>query len=131
MSKKIQTYSDLIDEKQRLETLLSVQKHEMRANWDSVKLELAPVQNVFTFIGKFFKRDRSNPMLTYGINFAGNIFLKKFLLAKADWVSRLILPIFIKNYSSHLLTGEKAHSIIGKIKSLFRRKRSTPESMQY
>ena len=63
-----------------------------------------------------------------GIDFAGDMVLRKMLLAKADWVTRLLLPVFLKNHSSHLFTsGEGPRNLFGKIRSLFKRKKEEPE----
>lgn len=121
---KIHTYDDLLAEKQRLETLLGIQKQQIRSNFEEVKNELAPVRQVFGFIGKITKRDKSNPLLSIGIDMAGDVFLRKFLFAKADWISRLVLPFFIKNYSTNVLSAAKGNSVFQKIRNLFRRDKS-------
>jgi hypothetical protein len=47
--------------------------------------------------------------------------LNKFILARSGWITRFIVPYFLKNYSSHLIGDNKAN-IVGKIFSLFGRK---------
>ena len=118
---KIHTYDDLLAEKQRLETLLTIQKQQIRSNFDEVKAELEPVRHVLGFIGKITKRDKSNPLLNVGIDMAGDMLLRKFLFAKADWISRLVIPFFIKNYSSNVLSVGKGTSVFQKIRNLFRK----------
>lgn len=122
MSKRIQTYDDLQEEKKRLENLLASKKLEIREDWQGVKHHLKPVTNVFGFIGKLTHRDRSNPLLNFGIDMAGNVLLKKFILARADWVTRLLLPIFVKNYSSNVL-GEKGKGFFGKLRRAFQKEK--------
>jgi hypothetical protein len=121
---RIQTYDDLQAEKQRLETLLTIQKQQIRSNFEELKVELAPVKQAFGFIGKITRRDKSNPLLNMGIDVAGDMFLRKFLFAKADWVSRLILPFFIKNYSSNLFSTDAGGSLFHKIRNFFKRDKS-------
>lgn len=121
MNKKIQTYDDLQEEKKRLENLLALHKNEINGNWDEVKLSLAPLNNTFSFIGKITKRDKSNPLLNIGIGFAGDLLIKRFLLAKAGFVARLVLPFVVKNYSSHVL-NQNNKGILGKIKNIFSKK---------
>jgi hypothetical protein len=115
MNKKIQSYNDLVEEKERLETLLNVQRQQIRNNWVEVKHELKPIQNTFDFLGKFTRRDKSNPLLNFGIDVAGDVLLKRILLARADWVTKLFLPVFLKNFSSNVL-GKKG-TLFQKIKS--------------
>jgi hypothetical protein len=126
MNKKIQTYSDLLEEKERLETLLTVQKQHVKNNWAEMKEEMKPVQNTFNFLGKLTKRDRSNPLLNFGIDVAGDVLLRRIVLARADWVTKLLLPVFVKNLSSNVFN--KPGSFIQKIKSLWKKeKHPTPE----
>jgi hypothetical protein len=121
MSKRIQTYEDLIEEKTRLETLLETKKLEISEDWKGIKHNLTPITNVFSFVGKFTHRHRSNPLVNFGIDMAGDVFLKKFILKRADWLTRLLLPVFIKNYSSNVLGEPKGNNLFSKIKKIFKK----------
>lgn len=123
MSKKIESYNDLLEEKQRLEVLLASQKVEIKHQWEGVKHSLTPVTNVFSFFGKMTSRKHLNPIIDFGIDMAGDVLLRKILLSKADWVTRLILPIFIKNYSSNVLGGVGGRNFFGKLRTILTRKR--------
>ena len=123
MSKKIQTYDDLVEEKQRLETLLSVQKQQIKTSWDHLLLEAAPVRSVFSHFKNIFKGDKSNPAVNFGVKLASDVFLKRVVLAKADWVTRLIVPLFFRNYTSNFLNNDKTKTVLGKVKALFQRPR--------
>lgn len=129
MSKKIESYNDLLEEKQKLELLLASQKIEIKQNWEGVKHSLTPVTNVFSFFGKMTSRKHLNPVIDFGIDMAGDVLLRKLLLSKADWVTRLILPIFIKNYSSNVLGGVSGSTFFGKLRTILtRKKRSASHS---
>lgn len=121
MSKKIQTYNDLVEEKQRLETLLGVQKQQMKTSWEQLLLELTPVQSIFGHVKKFFKADKSNPAVNFAVGMASDTLLKKILLARADWVTRLVVPLFVKNYSSNFLNNDKTKRVFSKVAALFKR----------
>jgi hypothetical protein len=121
MSKRIETYEDLIEEKKRLETLLESKKLEISEDWKGVKQNLTPVTNIFSFLGKFTHRHRSNPLVNFGIDMAGDVVLKKFILRRADWVTRLLLPVFIKNYSSNVLGDTKGNNLFSKIRKIFKK----------
>ena len=126
MTKKIQTYDDLIEEKKRLEALLAVQKDEIDTSWQGVKSSLNPLNNAASFLGKITRSDKSNPLLTVGIGFIGDLVLRK--VFKAGWLIRLVVPFVVKNYSSHLFAskGENGKPTIGtRIKKLFRKKQSS------
>jgi hypothetical protein len=103
MTKKIQTYDDLLAERKRLEILLAVQKEEIEANWHGVKSSLNPINNAASFLGKITRSDKSNPLITVGVGFIGDLILRK--VFKAGWLIRLVVPFVVKNYSSHMIAG--------------------------
>src|SRR5688572_18519368 len=102
MNRTIKTYDDLLEEKQRLESLIVLQRQQVKTDWAEMKEEFRPVSNIIAFFGKLTHRDKSNPLLNMGIDMAGDILLRKFLLAKAGWFTRLTVPFLLKNYSSNV-----------------------------
>ena len=116
---KIQSYDDLLEEKKRLEQLLSVQKHQISANWVEMKEEFKPVNNVIAFFSKMTTRDKTNPLVNIGIDVAGDLVLRKFLLARAGWAVRLVVPFLLKNYSSNVF-AVKGKSLFQKIKHILK-----------
>jgi len=112
---KIQTYDDLIEEKKRLEQLLSFQKEQISANWIEMKQEFQPVNNIISFFSKLTTRDKTNPLVNMGIDVAGDLVLRKIILAKTGWATRLVVPFLLKNYSSNVF-AEKGKSLIQKLK---------------
>ena len=120
MSKRIQTYDDLLEEKKRLQELLPVHKEQLHYSWGEMKESFKPVSNVFAFFGKMAKRDKTNPLLNIGIDVAGDVLLRKILLAKAGWLTRFAVPFLVKNYSSNVLSG-KATNLLGRLRELFRK----------
>lgn len=128
--KKIETYDDLLEEKKRLEQLLIVNKEQVAANWIEVKNELQPVNNVFALLGKFTRRDKSNPLLNVGLNVAGDLVLKRFILARFGWLTRMIVPILVKNYSSNVF-ADKGRSVVQKIKHWLRSRKNGQEPVSH
>ena len=116
---RIQTYDDLLEEKKRLEQLLSFQKEQISANWVEMKEEFRPVNNVVSFFNKMVSRDKSNPLVNIGIDVAGDLVLRKILLARAGWATRLVVPFLLKNYSSNVL-AHKGKSFFQKIKHILK-----------
>jgi hypothetical protein len=115
MNKKIQTYDDLLEQKKRLEDLLVVQKQQISSNWVEVKESLTPVNNIVAFFGKLTHRDKSNPLVNMGIDIGGDLLLKRILLARAGWLTRLAVPYLLKNYSSNVF-ADRGKSFLHKIK---------------
>jgi hypothetical protein len=120
MNKRIESYEELLVEKQRLTALLQVQKQTIRLDIEKIKEELEPVRSAISVAGKFFTRDSSNLLLNIGANRLIDILVKKFLLSRAGWLVRTVVPFLLKNYSSHFISDNKG-SILGKLFSLFRK----------
>jgi len=107
MTRKIKSYDDLLKEKQRLELLLQAQKEVIYYDIQEIKEELQPVKKVLEFIKKITTKDKTNLLLALGSDIAINAIVKRFLLQKAGWVARNVVPFFMKNYSSHFLSEQK------------------------
>lgn len=117
--KNIQSYDDLLEEKKRLEQLLSVQKDQISANWVEMKEEFKPLNNMVGFFSKITTRDKSNPLVNFGIDVAGDLVLRKILLARFGWATRLVVPFLLKNYSSNVI-ADKGKSLFQKIKHILK-----------
>ncbi len=107
MTTQIKTYDDLLKEKQRLQLLLKSQKEIVRTDIQEIKQELAPIKHAISFVGKFGTKDTSNPLLSATSDTLINLVVKKFLLARTVWVTKIIVPFLLKNYSSHMLSDNK------------------------
>ncbi len=112
----ITTNQDLLKEKQKLTLLLDVQRELIATNFQELKVELQPLSTVFSFIKKLTTRGHGNELLQTGVSIAADVVLKKFILARGGWITKLILPFIVKNLSSHYLDSGKGmlQSLIGK-----------------
>ncbi len=122
MTKRIQNYQDLVQEKARLKELMQAQRELIRQDFREIKAELQPVRAVLSVAGKFVSKDTSNPLLTAGSNKLIDLLLRKVLLAKAGWLTRIAVPFLVKNYSSHVI-GENKDKLMSWITSLFKSKK--------
>ena len=107
MNKSITTYKELIEEKQKLEVLLKAQKELIRYDVQELKLQFKPVTDVMANITKFTTRDKTEILLNIGSDIAVNTLIKKVLLGRAGWLTRLIIPYFMKNFTSNVLAEQK------------------------
>jgi hypothetical protein len=107
MSKQFTSYKDLLKEKQQLEVLLEAQKQVIRCDVEEIKLKLQPVKETLEFVKKITTKDRSNLLLDLGSDIAITALVKNFILSKAGWFTRLVVPFFLKNYSSHFIAEQK------------------------
>ena len=107
MSKRFTSYDDLLKEKQQLEVLLQVQKQLIHYDVEEIKLKFQPVKETLEFLRKITSKDRTNLLLDIGSDIAINTFIKNFILSKAGWLTRLVIPFFLQNYSSHFIAEQK------------------------
>lgn len=107
MTKPINSYGDLLEEKARLKLLLSAQKELVREDINELKQELAPIKSAISIVGKVVTKDKGNWLLTSAADTIIDIVLKKMVLSKAGWVTKLVLPFFMKNFSSHIIADNK------------------------
>ena len=107
MSKRFTSYKDLLTEKQQLEVLLQAQKQVIRYDVEEIKLKLQPVKEALEFVKKVTTRDRTNLLLDLGSDIAINSLIKNFILSRAGWLTRIVVPFFLRNYSSHFIAEQK------------------------
>ena len=107
MNKKFDSYEELLKEKQQLEILLEAQKQVIRSDVRLLKAELQPVAEALAVVKKFTTMDRTSLLLNIGSDVVVNAVVKKFILSRAGWLTRLVVPFLVKNYSSHFLAEQK------------------------
>jgi len=118
MKRKIRSYEDLEREEQLLEELLQTQKQLLQLDVQVLKSNLKPARMALQFFNKITTVDRSNLLLNEGANKAIDFVLNKFILARTGWITKFLVPFFLKNYSSHLI-GDNKVNIVEKVFSLF------------
>jgi hypothetical protein len=121
MTKTIVTYEELMLEKNRLQVLLKVQKELVREDINEIKQELAPVKSVISFAGKLVSKEPGNFLLNATSNTIIDLVVKKLLLSRSGWLTKIAVPFLLKNYTSHVIDDNK-DTILRKIFSLFKRK---------
>lgn len=114
MTRTISTYEDLLKEKARLTLLLSAQKELVREDIKEIKEELVPVKSAISLVSKLATKDRNNFLLTTAADKLIDLLVKKLVLAKAGWITKLAVPFLMKNFSSHVIADNK-DAILGKI----------------
>jgi hypothetical protein len=121
MKRKIRSYEDLEREEQLLEELLHTQKKLIQLDILVLKDQLKPASVALKFFTKITTVDKSNLLVNEGANKVIDLVLNKFVLARSGWITKFLVPIFLKNYSSHLIADNKVN-IVEKVFSLFGRK---------
>ena len=124
---KITTYNDLLQEEQRLQGILKGQENLIRQDLVSLKENLEPIKKVYDKVQKLFTRDNRVPVFNIGLEMGIDILLRRFVLARAGWFAKTLVPYLVKNYSSHIIGEEKRKAILKKIEELFNKIRPKRE----
>lgn len=122
MSKKIATYNDLLEEKQRLQQLLAIQRDTIAINVDLLKEELKPVSdgisNVVLTLSRLGKQTQQSPLVYFGIDLATQMVLRRWLKMKTSWFTRSVVPFVIRYYLTKL-AAENNNPFWQRIKKAF------------
>lgn len=124
---KIKTYEDLLQEEQRLLSQLKASELLIRDDLAGVKEGLKPIGNVMKTINKFTTRDRTGALANFGLDFSVDLLVRRFLLARAGWFTKIVVPYVIKNYSSHIITEQQRAALLKKISTIFAKFRPKPD----
>ncbi|HEY8896693.1 MAG TPA: hypothetical protein VIM79_17840 [Niastella sp.] len=125
MTKQITSYKELIEEKARLKALLAEQELQIKEDWHSIKEELRPAVLVGSTIRDFVTRKSTSAIAQVGINLLADGLVKKVLLGGTGWLTRTLIPFFIKNYASHLV--DEPEKLLAKIKHFFSKNGKAPQ----
>ena len=107
MTNKITSYQDLLRHEEQLELLLKAQKELLVEDFRQLKEEMKPAKAALSFFSRVTTREKGNFFIGEGINKLVDLVVKKLILAKAGWLTRLTVPFLIKNYSSHVIADHK------------------------
>ena len=99
----IRTYEDLEAEEKRLRALLYSHEANIKDSFSAVKDSLNPFAQAAETAKKLFSRDKTNPMMAFGLDFGVDVLIRRLLLGKAGWFTKIVVPFFVRNYSSYFL----------------------------
>jgi hypothetical protein len=124
---KIKNYDDLLQEEQRLLAELKVKEVQIRNDLAGVKHGLRPIGRVMNTISKFTTRDKTGAFANFGVDFGVDLLIRRIVLAKAGWFTKILVPYLVKNYSSHIISEQQKAKLMEKINNLFAKLRPKPE----
>ena len=125
---KIKNYKDLLQEEQRLLSQLKTKEVEIRNNLAGVKRGLKPIGRVMNIISKFTTRDKTGAFSNFGLDFGIDLIVRRFILAKAGWFTKILVPYLLKNYSSHIISEQQKARIMEKVNNFFAKLRPKTEA---
>ena len=120
----IRTFEDLEAEEKRLQALLYSHKENLDSSFAAVRHGLNPFVQAANTIRKLFSSDKSNPLMLAGVGLGVDVLLRRFLLAKAGWITKIVIPFVIKNYSTHFIKDYKKNKLFQKIGSFFKQSKN-------
>ena len=119
----IRTYEDLAAEEKRLRALLYSHEANIKDSFSAVKDSLNPFAQAAETAKKLFFRDKTNPMMAFGLDFGVDVLIRRLLLGKAGWFTKIVVPFFVRNYSSYFLNENNRSKVIQKIVGFFKSKK--------
>ena len=123
MSNSIRTYKELVAYQQELRELMLVHKQVIRQDIREIKSELKPVTNVVGLISKFFIRNKIHTTAARTVSSLIDLVLKKTILSRASWPSRVVVPFLTRNILSHLLVPEQREQLLNKLHAIISHKK--------
>lgn len=111
MTRKIKTYEDLLQEESRLTAEMHSYKELIKEDIAELKKGLNPVKRGVQVVKNLFSRGDNGPLLNFGLNFGLDVMLRRVLLGRASWVTKVMVPYLVKNYASHLITEDQRKAV--------------------
>lgn len=121
--KKIRNLKELHAEKLRLQLKLFATEEILKEDLEWVKEEIKP-GNIAAKLFNNIIGNKTGGLLNNGVRGTIDILLKNVLLSKTGWVTRLIVPLIIKNLSSSYL-AEKKPEIFGILRNMIQKARTS------
>jgi hypothetical protein len=106
---------------------LKIYEVQIRQDLVGMKENVEPVRKVYNTISKVFTRDNRVPFFNIGLEMGLDLVLRRFILRKAGWFTKIVVPYFMKNYASHIIGEEKRKALVKKIQEMFAKFRPKPE----
>ena len=103
---RINNYEELIADQKRIENKISEQRLAINEGINDLKEKLQPFLYLLPILN-IFKRPQGNSSLlktatSLGIDLVGQTFL-----SKANWITKLIVPLFFKGFSNRAFSGQE------------------------
>ena len=99
---KISNYDELLAERHRLEALMREHKATIATEIVVIKEKLHPIFALVSFLS-IFQRKPNQSLLQFGADVGVELLLRQNLLAKSNWVTRLVLPFLAKGATAKVL----------------------------
>lgn len=122
---RIKTYEDLETEEKRLQALLYSHKESIKDSFAATKEGMNPFKKAVGTASKFFARDKTNPMIQFAVDLGVDVLIRRFLLARAGWFTKVVIPFFVRNYSTNFFKQYKESAMYKKVLSMLKNQKKT------
>lgn len=101
---KINNYEDLVRERQNAEARIVTQKMIILENIEEVKEQLKPFLYLLPLLNIFKKEEKGSSLLKGAAAVGIDLLVGQNLLAKSNWLTRLVVPMLLKAFSSKAIS---------------------------
>lgn len=113
----VKSRNDLLDEKQRLKDQIQAGKGNIKNSFAGLKDELNPFKGAKQMAAGAIRGKRNNPIVKMGVAKVTNFLVTQFLLRKAGWLPRLIVPLVVNKVATRLLSGKASSKIASTLRN--------------
>ena len=106
MKTKIQNVEDVRAERSRLKNQIETSRTNLRHELGLIKKELNPVNQALGVVTDIFTTPRKG-LLSLGVGFGVDMVLKRFILARAGWLPRLVVPFLVRNATTNYISKNR------------------------
>lgn len=98
----IQTINDLRAERARLHNQMQLSKISMRSEVAAIKEELNPARQAVGVLNDVFTSPKKG-LLTLGVGLGVDVVLRRTILARAGWLTKLVVPFLVHNVATNMV----------------------------
>lgn len=136
LKETIDNREDLLQQKERLKNSITARKNGIRDSFGEMRDELNPL-NMFSRksssgegdtinnVKSFLNSAGSSPLVSMGVSTAANLLLRKFVLRRAGFIPRLLLPLAVRKASEFIVAPKINAKIVNAMHSTADTIRST------
>ncbi len=102
MKNNIETIDDLRAERARLHNQMQLSKIGMRNEISAIKEELNPARQAVGVLNDVLTSPKKG-LLSLGIGLGVDVVLRRTVLARAGWITKLVVPFLVRNVATNIV----------------------------
>jgi hypothetical protein len=105
---RINNYDELVLERRKLEAQLADHKSIISGEVHALRQKLEPLSNIVSFFTPSKNPAPDNKLWEVGTNLGIELFVRRKLLARAGWLTKIAVPFILKRVSSRAIEQVRA-----------------------